>query len=128
MVSRAERGAYGEGTKITDWDRYNPLGVKTKPFPTETVCPLCDSKREYVFPVTLEVCYKDAERIMERTDVFRKYLGSKLVLNGQMCLVCGKNTTVIHKINTRICQKCTVKLGRNQKRYQSLLKYARKVA
>jgi hypothetical protein len=127
IPSRAERGAYGEGTKIQNWDTYNPLGLKTKPFPTEYICPLCEEKKEFVFPVQLQLCPKCVQKVIERKDIYWVLTKRIVDMSGNMCLNCGTNSVVTYMVNTRICQKCTTRLGKNQKRYQAMLKYARKV-
>ncbi len=128
MTSRSEAGAYGDGgAEIKDWDKYNPLMIKTRPVPVEAVCALCETKREYIFPVTLELCYTCANKIMERKDIYRAYVGKMMDLSGLYCISCNNWYPTIYKISTRICQKCTYRLGQNQKRYHNILKYARKI-
>ncbi len=129
MTSEEEMGVYGKTRRVKDWDKYNPMKIKVIPFPEEYMCPLCEEKKEYVFPVTLELCETCAMKVMERKDCYRMYVKTKIDFEkfGLYCHACGKSVPKVHVINTRVCQKCTVKLGKEQKRYQGLLKYARKV-
>ena len=78
MTGTEEMGTYGKTGKIKNWDKYNPMGLRVKPFPSEYMCPLCESQKEYVFPVTLELCDPCALKVMERTDIYRFYVKTKI--------------------------------------------------
>ncbi len=121
------RQVYGTGKKITDWKNYSPLRHKVVPFPEEYVCPLCESKADVVFPIALELCEKCKDKVIERTDIWWRTSRKKFDPQGFYCLNCGRHVPVIYLYNTRVCNRCTMRLGKNQKRYLNLTKYARKV-
>jgi DNA-directed RNA polymerase subunit RPC12/RpoP len=126
MVGMQKRGAYGEGGKIKDWNEYNPWGYKITKFKEESVCAICGSKADVIFPVTIEACPDCAQKIMERKDVYWT-AERKIDITGRWCQICGRFSIVYWKINTRICHKCTINLGKNQRQYLEWLKLARKV-
>ncbi|MEM4104656.1 MAG: hypothetical protein QXF80_06655 [Thermoplasmatales archaeon] len=126
MPSESERGAYGTGRKVKNWEIYNPLGVKIKKFKEESVCAICSSKADFLFPITFDACPSCAEKIMERKDVYWEAT-KKIDLSGHFCNICGNFSIVYYTINTRICHRCTVQLGKQQKRFRELMSIARKV-
>jgi ribosomal protein S27AE len=126
MPSDEERGAYGTGGKVKNWDKYNPWGYKIKPFKEEYICPLCESKADVVFPITMDLCPRCAEKVMERKDIYWT-AEKKIDVDGHFCVNCGEFSIVYYTVNTRICNKCTRRLGANQTKYREWLKIARKV-
>lgn len=126
MPSDAERGAYGEGKKIPNWELYNPLGHKITPFPEEQPCALCDSTADVLFPIKMNLCPKCAQSVIERKDIFKRFK-SFTRLSGMKCDKCGEGNIQIYEVSTRICNKCTYKLGRQLKKRREAQKFARKV-
>jgi hypothetical protein len=111
MVSKEGRGAYGHGRKITDFEHYNPLGVRLKPFPVERVCGLCEGKADVIFPVAPKLCQRCAMHAIGRTDVMNKWKG-QFDISGYKCDFCGTSVYFTMRVNTRACNKCTWRLGR----------------
>lgn len=121
MVSREERGAFGTGSRIKDFSKYNPFGHKITPFLEEKVCALCESKCDVVFPMAPKLCQACSKRIWARQDVMR-VAKPKLDMNGYRCDWCGGVSFFPTIINTRICHKCTNKLAKKTAENQYLMK------
>jgi hypothetical protein len=113
MPSERERGAYGVGKTLSKdvLDRYNPLGLRIQPFKEEKVCGLCESKCDVIFPVGPKLCQRCAMHAIGRTDVMNRWRG-KLEINGYRCDFCGSVVYFTMRVNTRVCNKCTIRLGK----------------
>lgn len=119
---------FGDETRIRDWNKYNPWKAKMRKFPEEQPCALCDTTSEFIFPIQLDLCEKCIESVAERSDIWRTKIYKKVDFKGFRCLNCGNVVPIYYSVQTRVCRKCTTRLGKNQKRYHSQTKYARKVA
>lgn len=129
MPSREGRGAYGHGRKLSRevLDNYNPLGLKIVPFPEEKVCGWCQSKKEVVFPIAPRLCERCVQRINGRQDILKNFK-PKIDLMGYRCDGCGTVTYMPVITNTRICNACTILLGKQVQKNQANLAYgARRV-
>lgn len=127
MTSANERGAYGRGRQIKNWEKYLPLGRRVQPFPEEKVCALCESKCDVIFPIAVKLCEPCAIRVMGRGDILKRWQ-RKMDLTGYLCDWCGRNTYFPVLMNSRVCNKCTVKLGNQTKNNQIRVRYgARRV-
>lgn len=132
MPSRNEKQTYDSGflgKRIENPETYNPLDIRLKPIPEETVCALCHSKADYVFPITdMILCLEHAEIMAEYKDVKVTFKPHADITGRSHCAVCGKPVIYGVRANTHICNKCTIKLGKMQEgiRIQEAAK-ARKV-
>ncbi len=128
MTSREERGAYGFGRQVKNWDTYSPLGHRVTPFPEEKVCGICESKCDVVFPVAPKLCGRCAMHAIGRSDVMNKWRFGPPTLSGYHCDNCGQLTYRPLQVNTRICHPCTSRLGNQVQKNQMALMYgARRV-
>jgi hypothetical protein len=125
MVSREERGAYGFTHNVQNWDKYNPLGNRVTPFPTEKMCSFCESRCDVIFPIAPKLCGRCTNRILGRKDVFVR-VKPKMDLAGYKCDWCGSISFMPTQVNTRICHRCTDTLAK-QTQANQLAKFARKV-
>ncbi len=125
MPSSLARGAYGTGKRVKDWNNYNPLGVKIVPYPYGN-CALCD-KRDIIFPVQLKICERCTHRIAEKPDIMKRIQYRKVVLSGWYCEVCNAVTPLYFGVNTRICNSCTIRLGKNERKRIQWMERARRV-
>jgi len=123
----SEYGLYGDGGKVKNWNKYLPLGVKPTKFPEEYICPLCESKADVVFPISMELCPKCTQKVRERKDIWKDIKGPFIDLSGHFCPNCGNYSIVYYKVNTRICNKCTRRLGKNEIENRERLRVARKI-
>jgi hypothetical protein len=110
MPSRRERGEYGSANKVVNWDKYNPWGLKVRPFLEEKVCGLCQSKADVIFPMSPHLCEKCASKAVGRKDVLAIWK-RKFDLSGYRCDLCGAVTYFPIILNTRVCHRCTNDLG-----------------
>ncbi len=126
-MGEQERGKYGTGSEVKNWDKYNPRGNTIKPFKEEYICGLCDSKADVVFPVQVDLCPKCTARVRERKDVFKTISQPFYDFGGRFCVNCGETSIVYYRVNVRICHKCTLRLGKNEIIRNKLNKIARKI-
>lgn len=97
------------------------------PFPENFRCSICGTNADVAFPIQAKCCGTCAEKLKDYKDGFYRYSGWRLSLNGHFCEICGKVDIVYHIVNTRICHKCTIKLGKKQHEYQEWRKHVRRV-
>ncbi|MEM0142627.1 MAG: hypothetical protein QXL94_01535 [Candidatus Parvarchaeum sp.] len=116
MSSSYEKHKYGSAAPRSnnDWSKANPHDLRLRPIPTEKVCGMCDTQREFVFALTdVVVCSKCANEILERTDTQKSgkiYVGNPM--NPMFCARCGAPVTIGMKFNMRMCAKCIERAGK----------------
>ncbi len=134
MVSREGRGEYGTGVKpadeMTEEDirNMNPHGHKLTKIPEEKTCIVCDSVKEYIFPINNAIfCVKHGNELREHKG---EYIVSKpyyTISKPMFCFKCGELVSIGWNITTRACLSCVQKAGKYEMGWRAR-KYARRVA
>ena len=92
----------------------------------EGICAICE-KKDYVFPITLHLCWNCLKKMLERKDLKKLYYVRKMDFNGHDCIWCKRRVIVYYFVNTHICNNCTRKLGMKEKEISILRKEKRKI-
>lgn len=120
-------GEYGSGSKIEDWEHYNPHHLKLNKIPEEKMCGLCDSVADTIFPIVgMVLCFDCANEVKERDDIFLQLKPYMRVSKATFCGRCGRTVNWGAAATTRICHKCTVRAGKFETNFNKP-KYGRRV-
>lgn len=87
-------------------------------------CALCGRDVERVYPITLKLCKKCAEKVWEITNHRARI---KPILDIAPCYFCGKiSNPYVYYTNIMVCEKCIKKIGRKDKEWHIIDKRIKK--